>query len=76
MAQQPAAAQVAPAPEYAPSVPTTGLGKLVVDDLEAHFWDLLASLSMNPGFAGCPAVDLADRALALVIAGQNALGAS
>jgi hypothetical protein len=62
--------QVAPAPEYAPSVPQAE----PADDTEAHFWDLLASLSMNPGFAGCPAVDLADRALALVVAGQNALG--
>jgi hypothetical protein len=72
--------QVAPAPEYAPSAPEPTKAPAQTDqseiDTEAHFWDLLASLAMNPGFAGCPAVDLADRALALVVAGQNALGGS
>jgi hypothetical protein len=41
---------------------------------EDRFFDLLVALAMNPTLAAHPAVDLADRALALVTCGQKALG--
>ena len=74
------AMQVAPAPEYAAGAPETPKGpfkaEIVADDTEAHFWDLLSALAMAPGYAASPAVDLADRAFAIVVAGQRALGGS
>ena len=40
-----------------------------------RYWDLLQCLAANPGHAAMPAVDLADRALALLTCGQKSLGA-
>ena len=85
VAPQPEFAASAPAPEVYHAHATTEPAELpcgpfkseiVADDTEAHVWDILSALAMNPSLAALPAVDLADRALAIVVAGQRALGGS
>ena len=44
------------------------------DPLEEQFWRILEALAMNAGLAAHPAVDLADKAFAIVTCGQKALG--